>query len=229
MQGFNDKMYSGQTTTRMVADPNQNQPSWRSMMANQSLPNSNSESKTCSIDGCPNKYRARGFCHTHYERWMKWGTADKARPTLEERFWAQVQKTESCWLWTGKNRLAGYGRIKVERKSVLTHRLSFAMAAHGRMPDRFVLHSCDNRLCVNPLHLREGSHQDNMNDMKDRGRHHALRGSKISISKLTEKDIPDIRAMLAQGITQTSVSKKYGVSSVCISCIHLGKTWGHVQ
>jgi hypothetical protein len=36
-----------------------------------------------------------------------------ARKTLGngEAFWARVQKTETCWLWTGAKTSLGYGRV----------------------------------------------------------------------------------------------------------------------
>ena len=40
-----------------------------------------------------------------------WG--DK-NPTLEERFWSRVDKTDTCWEWTGTRAEYGYGCIKIQ-------------------------------------------------------------------------------------------------------------------
>jgi hypothetical protein len=53
-------------------------------------------------------------------------------------------------------------------------------------------------------------------------------GSKNGRAKLTEKDIPKIRKMLAAGITQTAIAKLYRVNQTQISLIALGKGWRHV-
>lgn len=39
--------------------------------------------KTCTIDGCNNKHKARGWCHTHYERWRN--TGDPLSPSRRGR------------------------------------------------------------------------------------------------------------------------------------------------
>jgi hypothetical protein len=84
------------------------------------------------------------------------------------RFWPRVQKTSTCWLWTG-NTSKGYGSIEAEGKPVGVHRFSYQLAT-GKVPVLDVLHSCDNPRCVNPDHLTEGTHQQNMADRNAKGR-----------------------------------------------------------
>lgn len=87
------------------------------------------------------------------------------------RFWSKVQKTNDCWLWIGPTWGFGYGRFKIGHKYGQAHRYSFQLANPGRaIEDLWVLHHCDNPLCVNPAHLFLGTRQDNMDDMKAKGR-----------------------------------------------------------
>ena len=73
-------------------------------------------------------------------------------------------------MWTGAKIKDGYGRIMINKKSVLVHRYS-AEAYFGPFdPDLCVLHSCDVPNCVNPLHLRLGDRKDNMADAIARNR-----------------------------------------------------------
>lgn len=89
--------------------------------------------------------------------------------TLEERFWAKVQKGEGCWEWQAA-KTNGYGRINVEGRAIPAHRLAYELT-NGPIPQGlFVLHSCDNPGCVNPEHLRAGTALDNMLDRSARGR-----------------------------------------------------------
>ena len=97
------------------------------------------------------------------------------RFTLEERFWSKVQKTESCWLWTGAKNAKGYGFLGATHGEKYAHRLSWIFA-NGPIPDGlWVLHNCpggDNSSCVNPAHLWLGDARDNNWDtiIKGRGR-----------------------------------------------------------
>jgi len=91
------------------------------------------------------------------------------------RFWSNVQKTDSCWLWLRQPNNKGYGKVTIrpnsqERVMLLAHRLAWLLVK-GEIPDGlFVLHKCDTPLCCNPEHLFLGTQQDNMGDMWAKGR-----------------------------------------------------------
>jgi len=69
-----------------------------------------------------------------------------------------------CWEWRGQVGSSGYGQIKVFGKLVLCHRLSYELH-HGAIPTgQEIMHSCDNRICINPDHLSSGVHRENMAD-----------------------------------------------------------------
>ena len=92
------------------------------------------------------------------------------RKSIEQRFWAGVQKTETCWIWTGDT-VKGYGRLRDNVKPILTHRLSWEIA-YGPIPNGLcVLHRCDNPPCARPDHLFLGTKLDNMQDSVNKGRH----------------------------------------------------------
>ena len=85
-----------------------------------------------------------------------------------ERFWAKVNKTESCWLWQGSTNSDGYGRFNPAGRLVGAHRWSWSQI-NGPIPDGMcILHSCDTPACVNPSHLRLGTQADNIIDMYSR-------------------------------------------------------------
>jgi hypothetical protein len=86
--------------------------------------------------------------------------------TIEERFWAKVDKGDGtgCWLWTGlRTGLNGsYGMALKRNKVVLAHRFSYELA-HGEIPDgKHLDHLCRNRLCVNPAHLEPVEPRENV-------------------------------------------------------------------
>ena len=90
--------------------------------------------------------------------------------TLRDRLWAKVKKTDGCWMWTGALR-NGYGIInRCDKVPEYAHRLAYEFE-NGPIADGLcVLHTCDNRACVNPSHLWLGTKRDNTHDMMRKGR-----------------------------------------------------------
>jgi hypothetical protein len=81
---------------------------------------------------------------------------------VADRLWSRVERGEHCWLWRGTQVRGGYGRVKVDGRQVLAHRLAYALT-HGSIPDGLVVHhECRTRLCVNPAHLRACSQRENV-------------------------------------------------------------------
>jgi hypothetical protein len=93
---------------------------------------------------------------------------------IERRFWLRVEKRSEgeCWNWIGGQTVKGYGVIGTRgRERTTVHRVSWAIHNGRAIPDgMWVLHSCDNRLCVNPGHLRLGTNDDNVRDRVERKR-----------------------------------------------------------
>lgn len=85
-----------------------------------------------------------------------------------ERFWKHVEKTNACWNWMASGRGQGYGCFKYQNKTYDTHRFVWYLI-HGSFSEKWVLHKCNNRKCVNPDHLYEGSAKENYADMRASG------------------------------------------------------------
>lgn len=150
------------------------------------------------------------------------------------RFWSKVEPRPSgCWEWTGATRRGGYGvfvyRLASYRvRQDTAHRLSWEML-YGPVPDGLlVCHSCDNRRCVRPSHLWLGTDQDNSDDKMRKGRSNLASRSwrpRSHGTKLSEDDIPGIRARIATGESYAAIGRSCGVSGEAISLIARGKRW----
>lgn len=147
---------------------------------------------------------------------------------LIKSFWAKVDKTGDCWLWTASTAGKGYGQIKVPgtRRQVYAHRLSYELHCGPVLKGLAVLHRCDTPRCVNPKHLFLGTKGDNATDMQRKGRH--LYGERNAKHRLTEADVHAIFDLLDTGMTQRDIAERFGVGQMTISRIHRGDRWRHV-
>jgi len=155
--------------------------------------------------------------------------------TTSERFYEKVKITivdNDCWLWLGAKNNKGYGQFRVNGKMELAHRVSWTLNS-GKIPRGLnVLHKCDVCACVNPNHLFLGSQKDNIKDCVKKKRNHVNwpehKGEKHGMSKLTEKDVKEIREKRKNGEKGTKLAKEYKVSRTTIVDIVYGKLWKHI-
>ena len=145
-----------------------------------------------------------------------------AERPLAERFWEKVDKRgpDDCWEWQGGLDRKGYGAIKPgkKRQNMRAHRAAWLLTFGECPDDLFVCHKCDNRKCCNPSHLFLGTAQDNLADMRQKGRHSY--GEKHGHAKLTNAQVQELCAKYAAGgITQRELAQQYGISAKHIGCI----------
>lgn len=148
--------------------------------------------------------------------------------TLKERFFKKIRKTKSCWFWTAHT-TRGYGRIGIIRNGRpdmgYAHRVSYELH-FGKIKNKLdVLHNCDNPSCVNPKHLRLGTHSENMADMVKRKR--VRRGEGHRDAKLNKEKVKKIRKEY-KFYTAKELAKKHNVFYTTIYDIIYGVTWKHV-
>lgn len=155
---------------------------------------------------------------------------------LKDRFLSKVSKSEyGCWEWTGNIAGGGYGYIHAEGKLKRAHRVSHELFV-GTIPEGLnVLHTCDNRKCVNPAHLFVGTQKDNLLDCYNKGRRSweslpqekKTIGEKSHNAKLTANDVLLIRASKLK-ISERELARTFGVSNGVIHSIISGKSWKHL-
>jgi hypothetical protein len=89
-----------------------------------------------------------------------------------KRFWDKVKIAgpNECWEWQAAIGTSGYGKMGFNGKSEYAHRVCFILEHHEIPKGLVVMHTCDNRICVNPKHLKLGTQKENLKDMTDKGR-----------------------------------------------------------
>lgn len=119
--------------------------------------------------------------------------------------------TTVCWEWKGNvNAKDGRPYFTVQGKRRPAYNIILTLYSGEPLQENQVArHSCDNPICCNPNHLSWGTHQDNMNDMKERERH--------GLPKIVVKAI---RNLLREGRSHKEIAKLYGVARESITAIN---------
>ena len=179
-----------------------------------------------------------------------------SRPTIEQKFWSRVKKSNGCWEWIGLILNTGYGQISWKGKDWSAHRVAWILTNGEIPPGLYICHKCDNRKCVRPDHLFAGTQRENIDDMVAKGRslkgdrnparrhpermprgeNHGLRknpmraarGTKNGNSRLSEADVLSLRADRKLGLTYDALASKYEIDRTTVMQIARRITWRHL-
>lgn len=154
-------------------------------------------------------------------------------PVFSKKLFSKTKKglvDNGCWSWLATTDKDGYGHIIYGGKNFLAHRISF-LIHNGYMPEKQVLHSCDNPQCCNPLHLKEGSNAENMRDKVLRNRQSftpAVVGEEARNAKLTNQKVLEIRELLNKKVLQSDIANQFNISPALVSHIACRRKWKHI-
>ncbi len=187
----------------------------------------------CIVDGCDGEYGTRGMCAKHYACWQRHGDPTIVKQVqlhgfdVKDRLYANVKSNGTCLEWTGSKDKNGYGRMFLDGKPTLVHRIAWEIH-NGPIPEGMhILHRFDNPPCIRIDHLFLGDQNANNQDCIQKGRAHkrGLRGEDHNQAKLTENQVMKIRASKEH---VRILAEKYGVAQGTISDIQIGKSWQHL-
>jgi len=161
------------------------------------------------------------------------------------RFWAKVDTSGDCWIWTAGHDRAGYGRFYVAERdnNVAAHRFVYELTYGALAAELVVRHSCDTPACVNPAHLLSGTTADNNADTISRGRANpprgdqhwsrrtganVPRGERQPHARMSADQVRDMRQRYANGATLNELVAAFGLSKTAVHQIVHYQRWRHV-
>lgn len=145
------------------------------------------------------------------------------------RFWGKVAIAgpNDCWIWRASVDHNGHGKYRVGGKIDGAHRVAWTLSGGPIPAGAQVLHRCEGRYeigdltgrrCVNPAHLKLGTHTENMTDRRASGRW-------LAVAKLRPAAVSQIRFDYTNGSSKRALAKRYGVSRRQVSRIVSGESW----
>jgi hypothetical protein len=72
----------------------------------------------------------------------------------KQKFWEKVEKTSSCWIWTGRIEKSGYAYTSLLGVKTLVQRIAWVLV-NGNLPSNHIIkRTCTSKRCVNPKHMK---------------------------------------------------------------------------
>lgn len=181
----------------------------------------------CNIDGCSNPRKSRGWCQTHYGRFVRNGD-----PNLIVKPYRRVLARLAEGIATNSDECLKIDWFKSRPAALVNNKLMPASRAawtlvHGDPGDRMVLHTCGQgwQGCVNLRHLYLGTAKQNSQDSVRHGS--IARGERSGMAVLTEDQVRQMRAEHVPGVMQAAADK-YGISRSQYFRIIRRQSWTHI-
>lgn len=151
---------------------------------------------------------------------------------LSIRFHEKVfpEPNSGCWLWLGAPDKDGYGELTISpglgvKYKLKSHHIAYILYKGKKPVNKQILHNCDNRSCASPYHIYAGTHQQNMRDKAARS---TYRGENHVLARFTNKQVKDIKNLLAKKVRVIDIARLYKVPDVTIHNIKHGRSWRHI-
>lgn len=134
-----------------------------------------------------------------------------------QRFLEKVKVVKNgCHEWQALLHRDGYGKFSLDSKTVSAHRAAYRLLKGAIPTGKMVLHTCDNRKCVNPEHLYIGTAKDNVRDKVERC-------SWWGTMKFTNEEIAKCKSLYESGLSQEEVGKRLNMDQTTVSRFVRGK------
>lgn len=154
------------------------------------------------------------------------------KKNIDSDIWNRIdiRGKDECWLYIRGRFSKGYGSFRINGRDVHANRKVWELI-NGEIPKgMLVCHKCDNPPCCNPNHLFLGTPSDNLIDASKKGRLLDKHGENSPVSKLTTKEVIEIKKSLLKGnISNKFLSWKYNISTQSICDIKYKRTWSHIN
>jgi hypothetical protein len=154
----------------------------------------------------------------------------KRVPNGEPRQFLEAVATmtrDDCLPWPYARYPNGYGAVVVDGRMTTANRAVCKMRyGPAPTPEHEAAHTCGNRACVNPSHLRWATPLENHDDQKRAGT--AIRGQRQGSAKITEELVRDLRARNSSASLRV-LAAEYGISKSQVSRIVRGQSWAWAE
>lgn len=143
-----------------------------------------------------------------------------------EEFLSKEHHSDECVEWQFSQITHGYGVFTKNRVRHRVHRFVCEAVNGPPASDKLdAAHSCGNRLCINPRHLRWATRKENCADRLLHGTENV--GERNGQAKLTETDVREIRRLLESGEKLRVVAERFGISVSHVSDIKSRNNWAY--
>jgi hypothetical protein len=181
----------------------------------------------CKIDACYKPRLTRGWCVTHYRRWLRHGDplflarTENGEP---ERYFREVVLAydgDECLPWPYSKSSNGYGGIG---QKTVSRMVCEEINGPPPSPSHEAAHSCGNGhlACVAKRHLSWKTPAENSADRLVHGTD--IRGERHKSAKLSAEAVREIRALMGT-VSQSEIARRFGVTQANITAIKMGRSW----